>query len=416
MAYNSKNMKKILIIDGNYFANRCLGILNQGSLQNHLVHENERRIFSEALKVQLIKLWEAFEPYFDNFVFVSDGRSWRKKLTYKPYYISQTDVDSGETIITYKGQRQKHKESSDIDYEAFYDLYGKFITDLSEKSDNVFNTEFLEGDDIIALLTEKFKNQNNIQLCIFATDKDLYQLVSDNVFIFRCIRSKEHPDGSFVFHPALYLQEFRDDENPMTMLLPNHRSNVKSLMNINIFDQGNPSYRVLNKGIELAGKLQIILTKIVCGDKSDNILPLLRWKSKTGNINYSCTEKHLKEAIIKCGISNVDEAAYLKILKSETEDGMFFMQFLSKLLIVTKQDVNPVNDLINHYKHNKRLVLLRSDYLPQEEVEVFNDIFDNQKLIFEHKTSISELKNILGLDNVQMNDAVSEMFKKSLNL
>jgi 5'-3' exonuclease len=412
-------MKKIIIIDGDYFAHRCLGILNQGATQNNLIHENEKMIFFDNLKVQLIKLWEVFQPYFDNFVFVSDGNSWRKQLIFKPYYISQNSVNTGETVITYKGQRQKRKDESEIDYEAFYNIYRKFVEDLSTKCNNVFNTKSLEGDDIITMITEKFKNQKDTQLCIFATDKDLCQLVSSNVFIFRCIKSKEHPDGAFVFHPALYLQQFRNDENPMTMLLPNYRNNFKDLMNINMFDQYS-CHRALNHGIELANKFQIILTKIVCGDKSDNIFPLIRWKSKTGTMNYSCTERHLRQSIEECGFKNVDESAYLKILRSENDDITLFNRFISNLLKATKQDAEFQNidihdNIILHYKHNKQLVLLRSDYFPQEETESFNTLFENKKSIFENKLNTKDLKSILGFDDtVQINDKVTEMFFKSL--
>ena len=408
-------MKRFLIIDGNYFANRCLGILNQKPNSNHLIHENEKRIFSEALKVQLIKLWEVFQPYFDNFIFVSDGNSWRKQLQFKPYYISTEAIERGETIITYKGQRQKYKDDSEIDYDVFYELYHNFIETMSGQCNNVFNIKSLEGDDLIALIVEKFKKQPE-QLCIFATDKDLIQLISDNTFIFRNIKSKEHPDGSFVLHALLYLQEFKNNENPLTMLLPSYRNNFKDLMNVNIMDAYSSVYRQLNKGIELGNKFQLILTKIVCGDKSDNIFPLLRWKSKTGNINYSCTEKHLNEAIqMCCGVKTVDESAYLSILRSETDNPELFNKFLHRLFEVTKQSVN-LDDIIEHYKHNKRIVLLRSDYFPQEYVEEFNNLFENKKSVFNTTMNTNDLKSILGFnETVQINDKIFEMFKNSIS-
>ena len=196
-------MSKYFLIDGNYFAMRCLGTLNMGDNVNNLITEEEKSNFLSCMNLQLIKLWESFSVHCDKLIFCADSFSWRKELpTYKPFYISDEEVSNGDVILGYKKQRDKIKAESDIDYDMFYELYNKFLEDIKDDV-TVIRSKGLEGDDIIELLVNKLvltagPIQSDNEVVVFCTDNDLTQLSRENVIIFRNVRSKKAPFGELI--------------------------------------------------------------------------------------------------------------------------------------------------------------------------------------------------------------------------
>ena len=371
-------MSKVLLIDGNYFAMRCLGTLNMGENVNNLTTEEEKHNFTSCLNLQLIKLWESFSVYCDQLVFCVDSFSWRKELPdFKPFYIAQEDIENGNVILGYKKQRDKIKEESDIDYDEFYRLFGEFVENIKDDV-NVVRSKGLEGDDVIELLANDLAPKNEV--VIFCTDNDLTQISKNNVIIFRNIRSKKAPFGEVILssvdfqkmnnQKSLNQSLFEKDINKLNGL-------YKDLLSINLIDDSNKAVRKQGEGLEVSEPNKVILTKCIMGDKSDNILPLLRWKSSTGTKNYSCTEKHIEQAF-----ENTFEPYNENSCKEYLQNPENIKHLLENLILVTKINEKSnkkvdVVELFAHFRYNLRLVFLYHKLIPPQYMEEFNKNFSN---------------------------------------
>jgi len=97
---------------------------------------------------------------YPQFVIATDGRnSWRKSVF--PYY---------------KANRKLNRDKSIIDWEKVFSYFAKIRTELNENFTYrlIFNNE-AEADDIIGVLSNEIKQQNN-KVLIVSGDKDFKQL------------------------------------------------------------------------------------------------------------------------------------------------------------------------------------------------------------------------------------------------
>ena len=84
----------------------------------------------------------------------------------------------------YKVKRKKDKSPEDIALDAIsYPQFGEVVNYVLPKMGykNIFNSEGLEGDDIIARVCRDYPE---CEIIVVSNDHDLYQLLSDNVCIF----------------------------------------------------------------------------------------------------------------------------------------------------------------------------------------------------------------------------------------
>jgi len=59
--------------------------------------------------------------------------------------------------------------------------------------------DYLEADDVIAYMTEQmFDDKDQFENLIISTDRDYYQLVDNNTFIFRPVKTKKNKKGQFI--------------------------------------------------------------------------------------------------------------------------------------------------------------------------------------------------------------------------
>jgi len=111
----------------------------------------------------------------DNFVIVSDSKSWRNDY-YKFYKIKRKDI------------QQKKSQSEISEDEMFFKAHDELLNFFDEKTNiTVLKKHPLESDDLIAFWIEIHKNDNHI---IVSTDSDFYQLLKyENVKIFDGIKN-----------------------------------------------------------------------------------------------------------------------------------------------------------------------------------------------------------------------------------
>lgn len=412
-------MSKYFLIDGNYFAMRCLGTLNMGDNVNNLITEEEKSNFLSCMNLQLIKLWESFSVHCDKLIFCADSFSWRKELpTYKPFYISDEEVSNGDVILGYKKQRDKIKAESDIDYDMFYELYNKFLENIKDDV-TVIRSKGLEGDDIIELLVNKLvltagDIQSGNEVVVFCTDNDLTQLSKENVIIFRNVRSKKAPFGELILSPKDL--EKTKQKPPNQSLFEKDVTKMSGFLNdliqINLIDDSNKANRKEGQGIEVAEPNKVILTKCILGDKSDNILPLLRWKSSTGTINYSCTEKHIKEAF-----ENTFEPYTENSCKEYLQNPQYVKHLLENLILVTRINEKSnrkanINDIFEHFKYNLRLVFLYKKLLPPQYLEEFENKYPNS--FFSKDSCLFDVEKFKSKHTINIKDSTMSFLERSI--
>jgi len=395
-------MKRILMVDGNYFAQRSLGTLNMGDRINNLETKLEKESFLNELNSSIINLYSAFAPYIDNIIFCTDNYSWRKEIEpHKPYWITD------DRPIKYKENRKETKEESPINYDNFYILYKKFVKSIEEKV-HVFDQHGLEGDDQIMLISNKVAHIPDIELIVFCTDGDLVQTVKDNCCLLRNIRSKEIPNGEFVISLNKYKEIFEKTAKDVFFGNAMDLSYYKKLFSICIGNtQGNSKIsRSLNQGISIATPFKIALVKSICGDKKDNSFSIIAWKSTTGTIEYKLTEKYLEKALKIHGY-NLTEANCQKILV----DKEILINLMLALKEVSKQTHVSLETMGKHLKHNLRLIVLSKNNVPENYLENFNKLWDEkQDSILNSVFDPMVFKSM----PIHRKDSASDVFEKSI--
>lgn len=394
MDNQNKPTRRIFVIDGMYFANRALGVLNMKDSVNNLETDFELEAFRATLNRHIIDLYVAFSPYIDNIIMVNDKNSWRKEITpHKPYYVPES------TPIGYKENRKSKKEESPINYKNFYKVFAEFVEDLKTKM-IVFDINGLEGDDLFLLLSQKVVGLQGIELILFCTDGDITQVVNDNVFLMRNIRSKEAPVGEFVINHKKYSTIFEQDAR--SQLLGGSTLDInyyKQLFGMQIYSKATVE-RSLGRGIEIATPFKTALIKSVCGDKKDNIFSILGWTS--GSRNYKITEKHINRAL-KMDNLYLTESTAQKLLT--TKD--MLINLLINLRTICKQEHVELNEMGRHLKHNLRMIVLSTKNIPEQYVlnfetvweqnkdNILNGTFDDSKLLAMNVNSKDSATNLL---------------------
>ncbi len=392
-------MKRILTIDGNYFAQRSLGTLNMGDRINNLETKLEKESFLNELNSAIINLYSAFAPYIDNIIFCTDNYSWRKEIEpHKPYWITD------DRPIKYKENRKAKKESSPINYDNFYELYRDFIETIKTKM-IVFDIKGLEGDDLLMLISNKLNDNKEIELITFCTDGDLMQIVKNNSMLMRNIRSKDAPNGEFVISQNKYREIYEQDAKSSLLGSSINTTFYRNLFSMSLF--GNQKVeRNINKGIEIATPFKVALLKSICGDKKDNLFSVLGWKSTTGNLEYKITEKHIEKAL--------DRHRY-KLTEQICQQILVDKELLTNLIITLKdvcgQPNIPLKEIGTHLKHNLTMNVLNRGNIPLKYLEEFDTVYSNfEKEIFESKFDISVFKGM----NVNRKDSATNLLQQSI--
>ena len=110
------------------------------------------------------KAWQDFEG--SHLVFCLEGRSWRKDH-YAPYKRNRKEV--------FEAMTEKEKDENKI----FWECYDDFVDFIRTKTNaTVLQNPRAEADDLIARWIDKHPDNKHV---IISTDKDLNQLVNENV-------------------------------------------------------------------------------------------------------------------------------------------------------------------------------------------------------------------------------------------
>lgn len=134
-------------------------------------HVKENFAFHKHLVLtSILSSLKKFNP-FEVLLAVDDVANWRK-LVYPKY----------------KANRKVMRDASDFDWKAYYKYIDEFLKDLKELPFKILKVSYTEADDIIAVLSKKFYDKENI---IVTADKDYIQLLKySNNKLFDPIKKK----------------------------------------------------------------------------------------------------------------------------------------------------------------------------------------------------------------------------------
>ena len=312
--------KLTLLIDGNWLLMSRLSVL-----QNRYADDDK---LCKDLKLMMIRSINIVLKQFndiDNIIFVSDGGSWRNKVPV-PGFLEEE----------YKGNRTK---SDDVDWDLVFDAYEDFLSKLKSAGINVCKEPNLEGDDWMWYWSNKL-NSEGTNVMIWSRDKDLTQLVKiDKDCCFTICWTKD--TGVITIH--------RDEED-MDFFF-NEIYSVNEKIYHSIIDKAK-EFKEINPH-------QIVVDKIIRGDAGDNILPIIVKKSKTDKV-YRVSLKDIDP--------NLDYNDY------EEWEG-WIINILNQKSYKDKVD-KPLENIIEHFEYNKKLIALQKDSYPPEILKIFDDYKD----------------------------------------
>lgn len=319
----SEKSKLTLIVDGNWLLMSRYAVLGYVTDSAELMKEI-KLMMARSISIVLRTF-----PSIDNIIFASDGGSWRN-LEKIPLFLQQDN-------ITYKGNREK---SPDVDWDAIFKAYEDFIELLSEKGITTLREKGIEGDDWAWYVSQKL-NKEGTNCIIWTKDHDLTQLV------------KTDDNGCFTAwwnsSNGLWIED--KNENEMDFLFNMQYSENERIMN---------ELRSKSKAVVPITPGKTCIDKIIRGDAGDNIFPILLRRAKNPN-----SDKKFNVAVkdIDWNLDINDENAVRNYIKNLMESDSYRGRMLYD---------RTLDDLIEHFNYNKKLVVLNESIYPQHVLDIMS--------------------------------------------
>ena len=292
-----------------------------------MLYGNLNRILEKT--VSTYKSWFPFKAVY----LVSDSKekSWRKDIYEK-----------------YKGNRKK---DNDIDWEFVYKSYNEFKMEIIKKGFKVLEIPRVEGDDIIAYITE-ISNKDGISNIIVSNDYDIKQLLRYDINDdYINIMTNEIFNKTKLFMPenfTIFTNKLKKTNN----------DDIFALNNNSVFSNLLTNFVEKHEVVEI-NPIESLLVKIISGDVSDNIDSV--W------ITYGANGR-------KRGIGDSGANSIISKYNDEFGDPVLSdPDLISNIadLVMEKRKVNSIytDDIIKNINLNKKLVDLRLSNLPNDIIE-----------------------------------------------
>jgi len=349
--------KLTLIIDGNWLLMSRLSVLN-----GRYVDDLELCHYLKMLMIRSISVVLRKFPKIDNIIFVADGGSWRSQVKLPNWLEKYKEED--HIIVDYKGTRTK---SEDINWELIFSAYEEFMSVLNVTGINVFREQFIEGDDW-CWWWSNYLNSQDTNCIIWTKDNDLKQLVNMNKN--NCFTTWWNNDA------GLFINDFEEQE-------------LDFLFNTS-YNENNQIWDELVKQAKNVTKINpyyIVIDKILKGDTSDNILPVILRTSKTGSDKkFKISAKDINYSL---NINNKDE------VKEYLHNLINSKNYVNRLFKNKSEQ-----DIIDHFMFNQKLISLNKNSYPKEILDILESHTDYNK---SKDISIAESQIIAssnGLDSI----------------
>ena len=316
-------------------------------------------LYTQILMTQSISKFVREYNDIDNIIFCSDGGSWRNTISI-PDFIKKEHADDVST--EYKGNRVK---SDEFEWDVFFEGYNEYISKLRNIGITVCHAHGIEGDDWISYWSNELFNDNT-SVIIWSTDNDLKQLLK-----------YDKDNGTFVCtYDTKKGFSFCEDVNAIiSRLNENADDALKFLFNSYYESNSNIITSLITKSKKDANFVSpshIVIEKIFNGDAGDNVYPILQ--KETNGRKFKIRKTDLNESL-----DIYDEAAVESYL-SNLMNNKFFKGTIKKTF----------DDVIKHFKLNRKLVVLNKVERPQNIQEILDD-YDT----YDKNNNVTELINIL---------------------
>lgn len=275
--------KHTLIIDGNYFVHSRLFVLPRAKNEQLLGDRDGQEQFMRKLCIDFASEVRKMTPFVDQIVMAVDSKSWRKDLF--------PDAE-------YKGTRVA---DNSVNWENVFNVYTEFQNILAKYGVIIHKVPGAEADDILFGWSTQLNNEGK-NCIVWTGDRDLIQLVNYNdatdaytLWYYNSQRKLIAFEG---------FQALLDGANDTLITNDDLLFNMSSdeVMGDQLKSDFQAWVSKNSVKIEEVNCDDFIFSKILQGDKSDNIRSVVTWTKRTssGSIrNYSVTEKHANQILEK---------------------------------------------------------------------------------------------------------------------
>jgi 5'-3' exonuclease len=276
-------------------------------------------------------------PSIDNIIFVSDGGSWRQKIEIPSFMIEE-----------YKGNRELDPS---INWDMIFSHYEEFVQLLEEQGITACRVQGVEGDDWCWYWSTKL-NSEGTNCIIWSMDKDLTQLVKTN-----------ETTGVFTVCWNKNLTTIED-------------VNYSSTNDLDFFfgdlnKENNDRYlhEIVSKSTKIVkiNPKEIVIDKVIRGDKGDNILPIITRKSAKGTTD-KLFRVSSKDVNFNLDIHNDTE------IKQYINDLLASKNYAGRVVkkVGESYEEKTASEIIAHFNYNRQLVALERESYPDDVMESMN--------------------------------------------
>lgn len=354
--------KLTLIIDGNWLLMSRLSVLKNKYADDTTLNHQLKLLMIKSIN----RVLRTFNE-IDNIIFVADGGSWRNSVEI-PYQAilpaqklleflpeNKRDVNNIKEInvkdivnkletnneihsFEYKGTRTK---AEDFNWDKLFESYEEFMTLLQSTGITCCRENGMEGDDW-CYHWSRYLNEQGTNVIIWTKDKDLTQLV------------KMNNDRYFTIW-------WNEDSGIISCEMP--EEDLSFLFNAQFIANDTLFQSLIDK----AGKIttinpkEIVIDKILRGDSSDNIQPIVLRFSK----NNSGKQFRISQNDINFNLDYNDDKCVYNYLY-ELLNGKNYYNRINKT----------IEQAFEHFKYNRKLIALDEHQYPENIKKIMSEHVD----------------------------------------
>lgn len=242
---------------------------------SHADKENAKNIVRHVILNQLRYYNAKYREHYGKLIVCCDGKNyWRK-----------------EYFKFYKESRKKARAEDDMDWKLIFEIVSESIEDLKENfMFPVIKVQRAEGDDVIAILSKYFQNNEMVEDGFFLHSQDILVVSSDKDLV----QLQKYPNVKQLSPRTKHLVE---EGNPLVYL---HEKVIRG-------DRGDGIPSIINdEDLYVTDKKATPLTKkkfsILCEsgyDKCDDVKIKERWKMNRMLIDFDYIPADVETAILE---------------------------------------------------------------------------------------------------------------------
>ena len=381
----------IFIVDGNSMMNTvfCASLYTASESDlsrpfyqvsgNYVIKDSAEKFYRESIIKYLVSSMYGMNN-IEKVYFAIDSKSWRKAF-YKKYantFSSRPDYNVYQN--GYKGQRKIDSPEKEQVLELIRYCSNNVIATLNKIPGFVsVSMKGLEGDDIVAHLTERFKDK---EVVVWTNDSDMHQILRQNVYIVG-------PTDKKTMARKLFVSEDFNTQAP---------AQTTGKLNFQLLNEGNNAKNTITDLISVGhytenkvNPVYEVLTKILCGDKQSDNIPAVFSYNKEGKV-VNVTRARVSDKIysdLKSSLGYTDSDIISKI---DSIDAGFIDYVAEKICQIMSVDISNKDVISKGISFNIHIIRLCDNCIPSIFTEYVDTVVDSR---INENFDINELKKYL---------------------